>query len=33
MYQVAVHGGFISHTDGLIVAAVNCLQNIDSVNG
>ncbi|KAL7130929.1 hypothetical protein ABFS83_13G165300 [Erythranthe nasuta] len=31
--EVALLGGFISHTDGLIDAAVNCLQNVDSVNG
>ncbi|KAL7087955.1 hypothetical protein ACP275_13G099800 [Erythranthe tilingii] len=31
--EVALLGGFISHTDGLIDAAVNCLQNVDLVNG
>lgn len=33
MYQVALLGGFVSHSDGLINAAVNCLQNVDPVNG
>ncbi|KAK6149319.1 hypothetical protein DH2020_016844 [Rehmannia glutinosa] len=31
--EVALLGGFISHSDGLIDAALNCLQNVDSVNG
>ncbi|KAI3456903.1 hypothetical protein Pfo_013566 [Paulownia fortunei] len=31
--EVALLGGFISHSDGLINAAVNRLQNLDSVNG
>lgn len=30
--EVALLGGFISHSDGLINAAVNCLPNLDHVN-
>ncbi|KAL0353662.1 UNVERIFIED_CONTAM: VPS35 endosomal protein sorting factor-like [Sesamum angustifolium] len=32
-YMVAILGGFISHVDGLINAAINCLQSVDSVDG
>ncbi|KAK4439774.1 VPS35 endosomal protein sorting factor-like [Sesamum alatum] len=31
--EVAILGGFISHLDGLINAAINCLQSVDSVDG
>ncbi|KAL0443353.1 UNVERIFIED_CONTAM: VPS35 endosomal protein sorting factor-like [Sesamum latifolium] len=31
--EVAILGGFISHVDGLIDAAINCLQSVDSVDG
>ncbi|KAL0399202.1 UNVERIFIED_CONTAM: VPS35 endosomal protein sorting factor-like [Sesamum radiatum] len=31
--EVAILGGFISHVDGLINAAINCLQSVDSVDG
>ncbi|KAL3851190.1 hypothetical protein ACJIZ3_013072 [Penstemon smallii] len=31
--EVALLGGFVSHSDGLIDAAVNCLRNADSVDG
>ncbi|KAL3851216.1 hypothetical protein ACJIZ3_013098 [Penstemon smallii] len=31
--EVALLGGFVSHSDGLIDAAVNCLRNLDSVDG
>ncbi|KAH6822817.1 hypothetical protein C2S53_017113 [Perilla frutescens var. hirtella] len=30
--EVALLGGFVSHLDGLLNAAVNCLQMVDSVN-
>ncbi|XP_011095424.1 UPF0505 protein isoform X2 [Sesamum indicum] len=31
--EVAILGGFISHVDELIDAAINCLQSVDSVDG
>lgn len=32
-FQVALLGGFVSHLDRLLYAAVNCLQMVDPVNG
>lgn len=33
VYQVALLGGFVSHSYELLDAAVNCLENVHSVDG